>query len=237
MGRVSHAVLFLMAAIPVSAQQIVFIDLVSTSQRIELRHPPAPPAVNGYGGGYSGVSIGDGAPDIRDPHALGIYLDAVDPHGVDPTLPFEVEFKVLNTGSAAIELPVSPHLSDLQPSDSSKGFTYLSLALVVATVEDPRSIGYVELYGAPDHEGTMRVLKPGEWLRVEAKLKMQALPPASNTLHLQPGFWLRSNKYIPHPGGSSRQIDNLYPNATKTPPVEVRWLTSVLQPSKQPSMK
>lgn len=241
MGRVYRAVFFLMAITPASAQQLAFIDLVSTPQRVELRYPPAPPAVNESVSGYSGISgmsIGDGSPDIRDPHSLGVYLEGIDLNGINPNLPFEVQFKVLNTGRAAIELPVSADLSDLQPSDSSKEFTYLSLALVVVTPGDRPSIGYVELYGVVDHEGTIRVLEPGEWLRVEAKLSLSPQPRTSDTLLLQPTFWLRRNKYIPHSGGSSRQIDNLYPNQTKTPPVEVRSLgSSVVQPSKQSSIR
>jgi len=43
--------------------------------------------------------------------------------------PFEAEFKVLNTGQVAIDLPISPHLSDLQPSDESADFHYFSLTM------------------------------------------------------------------------------------------------------------
>jgi hypothetical protein len=75
--------------------------------------------------------MGDGAPDQRDPHALGIYLMRVTPTDINAAEPFQVEFKILNTGTAPIELPVSPHLSDLQPSDESVAFNYSSLALVV----------------------------------------------------------------------------------------------------------
>lgn len=210
------------AAGSLCAQEVQFIDLVSIQQRVELRYPPAPSVVNGVAGGFGGEAIGDGAPDIRDPHALGLYLEKIGADGFDPAPPFEAEFKVLNTGRAPIELPVSPHLSDLQPSDSSREFSYLSLALAVSVVEDASSIGYVQLYGAADHEGTIRILQPGEWIRVKAKLKLQPQPPFFSTFRLRPGWWLRKNTFLPGPGGYFTQMNNLYPNDTPTPFVRVR---------------
>jgi hypothetical protein len=74
--------------------------------------------------------VGDGAPDARDPRALGVVLDSVEP--TDITLdPFEAEFRIMNTGLVPIDLPIFPHLSDLQPADESQKFQYLSLALYV----------------------------------------------------------------------------------------------------------
>jgi hypothetical protein len=57
-------------------------------------------------------------------------------------------------------LPIGMHLSDLQPEDASATFTYLSLALSVAPIEDVSSTGYVELYGraeAPCRRRPIRV--------------------------------------------------------------------------------
>ena len=66
------------------AQEIKYIDITDLRQRTELRHPPAPQSdckegTGCIGGGYGGGSVGDGAPDQRDPHALGIYLLRVTP--------------------------------------------------------------------------------------------------------------------------------------------------------------
>jgi len=140
------------------AQEIKYIDLTDVRQRTELRQPPAPQSdckggTGCIGGGYGGGSVGDGAPDRRDPHALGIYLLRF-PTDINPAEPFQVEFRVLNTGTAPMELPVSPHLSDLQPSDVSLAFNYFSLALVVRGDAEPDGppvspIGFVELFGAP----------------------------------------------------------------------------------------
>jgi hypothetical protein len=103
------------------AQEMKFIDISNVRQRTELRYPPAPECKSGMlCGGYGGGSVED-----------GIYLLRVAPTDINPAEPFQVEFKILNTGTAPIEIPVSPHLSDLQPNDESKAFSYFSVALVV----------------------------------------------------------------------------------------------------------
>lgn len=176
-----------------------------------------------------GVSVGDGAPDVRDPHALGVYLLRVTPTDINPAEPFEAEFKVLNTGVAPIEVPVSPHLSDLQPSDESVAFSYLSLALVVRGEGEPQgpdlsTIGFVELYGSTDDSGSILVLKPGEWIRVRASMKLHTRPLEPVSALFRGDFWLRKNTFHPQPGGEFTEIDNLYPNTTPTPSIAVHLL-------------
>ena len=173
--------------------------------------------------------MSDGSPDKRDPHALGIYLLRVTPTDINPAEPFRVEFKVLNTGTAPMELPVSPHLSDLQPSDESVAFNYFSLALVVRAEAEPGgppvgSIGLVELFGASDHAESMMVLRPGEWIRVSANVKLLTSPSEPISVCFYGGFWLRRNTFHPHAGGQFIETNNLYPNNTLTPFVAVRLL-------------
>jgi hypothetical protein len=178
-----------------SAQEIKFIDLASLSQRTNLRNPPALPADckegNCLGGGSGGGSVVDGAPDRRDPHALGI--------------------------------------SDLQPSDESVAFNYFSLALTVRGEAEPQgppvsSIGFVELFGAPDHPESMMVLQPGEWIRVRANVKLLTWPSTPVSARFQGDFQLRRNTFHPHAGGQFVEAKNLYPNTTPTPFVAVRLL-------------
>jgi hypothetical protein len=215
------------------AQEVKYVDLSSVSQRTQLRHPPAPPldCKEGEpcvgGGGIGGVSVSCGAPDHRDPHALGIYLLSVAPAEIDPSEAFEVEFKVLNTGGAPLDIPVSPHLSDLQSPDESLALSYFSLALVVRPVNGPaqkniNSVATVELYGTPDREDSMMILKPGEWVRVRAKVRLSPYPTEAVSADFRGEFWLRRNTFHPHPGGGSTEIQNLYPNTTPTPSVPVR---------------
>lgn len=227
--------LLLTSSVTARTQEIQYIDLSLVPQRTELRYPPASPRAretgkSGFGGGYGGVGIADGGHDRRDPHALGVYLLRVSPTDIDPVKPFEAEFRVLNTGLAPIEVPVSPHLSDLQPGDESTAFSYLSLALVVQ-VEGPQrgapSVGFVQLYGTTDHEGTTLVLKPGEWIRVGAKVILQNWPQLAST-RVRGEFWLRRNTFQPHPGGGFTEIKNLYPNITPTPWIDIRLLSAAI---------
>lgn len=240
-SRVLPLLLLVAGSAPLDGQEIRYIDLTVVQQRTELRYPPSPPVNCEEGapctaGGYGGVGIGDGAPDWRDPHAIGVYLVRVSPTDVDPAEPFEAEFRVLNTGRAPIDIPVSPHLSDLQPSDASLAFSYFSLALVTRVALEPQgpdafSLGVVELYGSPDHDGTMVVLKRGEWIRVKANVKLQlrSWPLEPVSAHFQGEFWLRKNTFHPHPGGGFTAIQNLYPNVTPTP-----WLPVHLTSSASP---
>ncbi len=198
-----------------NAQEVKYVDLTDSPQRTDLRTPPAPPGVPWSGGG----SVADGAPNIRDPHALGIELMRVIPADIDPAKPFEVEFRVVNTGQAPIELPVWPHLSDLQPQDESIAFTYLSIGLTVRVVEpnaNATSLGFVQMYGSSDDARTVVSLKPGEWIRVRANVKLASAPAHQGLVSLEGDFWLHRTTFRPSPGGSFTDAVNIYPNRTKT---------------------
>jgi hypothetical protein len=236
---ICRIVLILLLAWPVlvQAQEVKYIDLTGVTQRTELRQPPAPPpeCKDGtcIGGGSVGTSIGDGAPDQRDPHALGVYLLRATPTEIRPTEPFEAEFKVLNTGRVPVEVPVYPHLSDLQPSDESVAFSYFSLALVVEGESEPegvgsnvRALGYVELYGSHEYEGSIIELRPGEWIRVRATVKLHTWPAEPVYARLRGSFWLRKTTFHPHPRGAFADTQNLYPNTTPTPSIAVHLLGS-----------
>jgi|SRR5271163_1233221 len=213
-----------------AAQEVKYIDISNVRPRTELRYPPAPECKSGMPcGGYGGGSVGDGAPDQRDPHAMGIFLLRVTPTDINPAEPFQVEFKILNTGAASIEIPVSPHLSDLQPNDESTAFSYFSVALVVRGEGETQTpyvdcFGFVELYGSTDHPESMIVLRPGEWIRVTANVLLRKWPEESISMRFRGDFWLRKNTFRPHPGGQSMDAQNLYPNTTQTPYVPVRLL-------------
>jgi len=204
------------------AQEIRFIDLSDVQQRTALRSPPAEEAscVPNQGcvtGGYGGVSVADGVTDPRDPRALGVALDSVVP--TDITLdPFEAEFRIMNTGLVSIDLPLSPHLSNLQPADERQPFQYLSLALEVrlSATAPVHALGlaYTELYGSVEREGTMLTLKPGQWIRVKAKLKLHTWPSQPLEAQLRGDFWFHKNAYKPHEGGGFTEIVNDYPNHT-----------------------
>lgn len=238
-----HLILVLAWPLLTQAQEVKYIELNFTQQRTELRHPPAPPPECKDGtctsGGIFGGIVGDGAPDQRDPHALGVYLLRVTLTEIRASEPFEAEFRVLNTGKVSIEVPVYSHLSDLQPSDESVPFSYFSLALVVQGECEPGqgsnvpALGYIELYGSHEREGTMMELRPGEWIRVRANMKLHTWPGEPIFGRLRGGFWLRKNTFRPQAAGQFTDTQNLYPNATSTPSIAVHFLgSSAPEPAK-----
>jgi hypothetical protein len=212
------------------AQEVKFVDLSNIQQRTELRFPPAqqPNCVPGescVAGGSAAGSVVDGAPDVKDPHALGVALDRVAPTEITLEA-FEAEFRVLNTGLASIDVPVWPHLSDLQPLEASQPFPYLSLALVVQlTATGPvqaLGVGWVELYGTAEKTDSMVTLKPGQWIRVKAKVKLHTWPSQSIEAQLRGDFWLRKNVFRSGNGGGFTVV-NLYPNRTLFPAIAVHF--------------
>jgi hypothetical protein len=212
------------------AQEIRVVDLLNVNQRTELRFPQAPsdciPGEACVGGGVGGGSVVDGAPDPRDPRALGVALDRVTP--TDITLDaFEVEFRLLNTGRAPISVPVWPHLSDLQPSSESQPFSYLSLAVEVRLSgtgpAQESGVGWVELYGSAEREDTIITMKPGEWVRVKAKIKLRTWPIKPIEAQLRGDFWFHDNVFKPQTGGAFTEAVNVYPNHTLFPATAVHF--------------
>jgi hypothetical protein len=217
------------------AQEVLYVDLTRVQQRTDLRHPPAPPpdckaGVACASSGWAAGLIVDGAPDARDPRALTVQIVSAVPDRIDPAEPVNVEFRVLNSGRVPLELPVSPHLSDLQPTDESQSFSYMSLALAVnVRMGDgqlppiPDTPGFVELYGSVEDARTMLVLSPGEWIRFRANVKLSLAPPETVQAWLKGNCWLRTNTFHPGAGGASTERINLYPNAGTAPllPVQI----------------
>ena len=220
------ALLFLLVCgVIVEAQEIKFIDLSKIRQRTELRSPPAKqsecvPNQGCRAGGYGGGSVADGGPDPGDPRALGVALKSVVP--TDITLDsFEAEFRIINTGLVPFDVPVSPHLSDLQPSDEWKVFHYVSLSVEVRLhaggLVQATGMGYVELYGSVDHEDTFVRLKHGQWIRVKAKVKLHTWPSQPVEAGLSGDFWIHKNMYKPYEGGAFTEAVNDYPNHISFP--------------------
>src|SRR4029077_6696066 len=97
MRSVRHTSLLLVLSAFFGAQELRYIDLASIQQRTDLRFPPRPPTdcedgTSCVGGGWGGGSTGDGASDMRDPHALGVFLSRATPTDIDRAEPFEAEF-------------------------------------------------------------------------------------------------------------------------------------------------
>jgi hypothetical protein len=110
-----------------------------------------------------------------DPPGSALYtsvlsLDRTE-YQVGDTPKFEVT--VQNNDSKPINIPISPHLADLQPQDPAQKFAYYELQISLWIAGDNRwstsSGGSASLYGAENDPKTIIALHPGEWLRVIAK--------------------------------------------------------------------
>jgi hypothetical protein len=230
MGFIRWPLLLLVfAGYGLHSQEIRYIELSSAEQRTELRHP----LVCGeevLWCGKRGSSVVD-APPEKPGRALGVYLLRVTPSDINPLEMFEAEFKVLNTGQVSLELPVSKDLSDLQPNDESADFHYFELSLVVFIQPEPQGpdahgIGSISLYGSTGRDGSMIVLRPGEWIRVKARMKLHTWPSAPVFAQFQGRFFLRSILFHPNPGEGFTEVQRLYPNETSSPSIVVHLLGS-----------
>lgn len=223
---------FLVPAV-LEAQEVRFIDLRGVQQRTELRNPSAlPPDCKAgavcAGGSGVGLTIMDGAPDVRDPRALTVQILSAVPDRIDAVQPIELEFRVLNSGRVSLEIPVSPHLSDLQPADESRSFGYSSLILgvnvIVGGPQTPPSwnAASVTLYGAKEDPRTIVALNPGDSIRVRAAVKFSSLPGETLAAGLKGTFTLRINTFDVREGKPFTEIRNLYPNAGEAPQLTVQ---------------
>lgn len=161
-----------------SAQEVASVDLTKVEARVDLRRPKASSEMTG---GYSGARSTTLCPrSTRNKGVLQTSLVSLDREdyevGDEPT--FEVTIQ--NTGSVPIQIPVSPHLADLQPKNRAEEFTYyeLQIALWLASADrwSTNMGGSAILYGAENHADTMSTLNPGEWVRVVAKGKFRPHP-------------------------------------------------------------
>jgi hypothetical protein len=92
--------------------------------------------------------------------------------------PVTFEVKVENVGSQPLQVPVSPHLADLQPEDPSKKFGYLEMTISLWIGGRNWSTNHgagATLYGSEERPDTMQTLQPGEWVRIVASDRFVSL--------------------------------------------------------------
>ena|SRR6516225_1237473 len=157
-----------------SAQEVASLDLTEVNARVDLRRPAATSDMPArYSGARSTGPCGS-AHKTGTLHTSLVSLDRAD-YQVGDEARFEVTIQ--NTGSEPTQIPLSPHLADLQPSDPAEKFTYFKLEIALWIAGGDRwstsTGGGATLYGADNRANTLLTLKPGEWVRVIAKGNLQ----------------------------------------------------------------
>lgn len=221
------SLLLVLSATGLMGQEVAYLSLVDVKPRTELRHPEPPPPVCKEDGSCSatgnsiGISISCGGEGRGEPRALKTTLVSLDRFAYASDDSAEMEIRIENVGGVDISIPWSPHLADLQPVDEKQRFRYSSLAIILElkSLADNRHHEVIEaakLYGAVENPATLKVLKPGERVRLRVKAKL-----AISSEKLRGGAdysvsaipELRSETFVPNlkDGGYTTDIANEYP--------------------------
>jgi hypothetical protein len=152
------------AASLVTAQEIGWLDLTDLHPRDRIRAP------------HSGSSECGGGAGFTPNNEITIALVSLDKAWYSLGEEVTYEVKVQNSGKEPIEIPWTPHSGDLEPTETSKSYTFLHTA-VSLSFTDPdsnRSFSvYANSYGSSELPGSTRKLLPGEWIFVRARQKIE----------------------------------------------------------------
>lgn len=155
------------------AQEVAFIDLTQLQARTDLRRPVATAvAHDGHAGGsHADYGCRGGGPMKGTLRTTLLSLDRTQYQAGDNPV---MEVSIENIGTGPLQIPISPHLADLQPADPTQKFSYSDLIVTLwlgGRGWSTTSAEIVELYGRDDHPDTMLTLQPGEWVRIISKGK------------------------------------------------------------------
>ena len=146
------------------AQDIGYLDLTTPAPRMPTRSSKR------FSGGPC-VGTGDGPVTSPDATITLISLDK-STYSLEEEITFEV--KIENSGKETIEIPWTPDLAALEPSDQTEYFSYRSASFVI-TLTVPDSDHYLFItgfsYGSTDLPGTIRQLRPSQSFVVRARGK------------------------------------------------------------------
>jgi hypothetical protein len=152
------------------AQEVAFLDLRQGAPRTEFRRP-APLAERNeiHGGSNATYGCQDFSKPAGSLRTTLLRLDRSQYHANDSP---EFDVKIENIGNQSVQIPISPHVADLQPQDPNQKFGYEETSVVLwigGTGWDQSTSVGTNLYGRDDHPETMLTLSPGEWVRISAK--------------------------------------------------------------------
>jgi hypothetical protein len=164
------------------AQEVGYLDLTDPAPRQRIHSPT--------GGGIGGFCV-SGDEDSSAIPEITVSLSSIDKlaYSIGEEVTFEV--KIQNTGRFLIEIPWTPHLGDLEPSDPTRSYTYRT-ALLVLTLKDATSHDFLTLgkhfYGSSDVRGSIRELRPNQSIVIRVRKKIETYDArfANRTKEVQP---------------------------------------------------
>lgn len=212
-------------------QEVRYLDLRGIQPRTNLQYPHTPALCHGntcsFSGGISS-SVGCGAGSRDDSRALKATVLSLDHSSYAEGDQVEIEIKLENVGTVPMTLPWYPHLADLQPSDITARFDYLS-SYFQLTLAKPGEYGYValqivNLYGISDVPNTLVTIRPGEWLHLRVMLPLNIPPAKQGQIQWEANvtFGLRHAEFVPRENGYSDNITNDYPRVSSGPRVPIQ---------------
>jgi len=131
-------------------------------------HPPPPPrpiAEENVAGACSGI--------LQNPPLI-VSLVSLDRDSY--TFGDEFTFVVKLEASRATAVPVRANLAEVEPADASKSYEWrpLGISLELRSLHyRSTGVGLLSLYGSKDIPGSEIELKPGEWVELKGRAKME----------------------------------------------------------------
>jgi hypothetical protein len=194
----------ILVASAIFAQEVGYLDLTDPAPHQRIHSPT--------GGGTGGFCMSGGGDSSAIPE-ITVNLTSVDKvaYSVGEEVTFEV--KIQNTGRLGIEIPWTPHLGDLEPSDPTRSYTYRT-AVLVLTLKDPTSHDFLtfgeHFYGSSDVRGSIREFLPNQSIVIRARKKIETYDAwfVSRTKEVQPlllkasaNLMLNEMTYAPNKNG------------------------------------
>jgi hypothetical protein len=170
------AILVLVASLSAAQDSpVTVIDLTHTAVRRRYREPTTASA-SGNSVGYQG--------GIRQPSPLNLELISLKRNQSDEVVILIGEFELRNVSREDLDIPVDPSSRDLEPASPATPYRYLKAYIWLAA--EPRAKESMPttglfLYGARSVPSSLRTLKPGQAMRIRAKI------PASSVLQDESG--------------------------------------------------
>jgi len=161
-----------------TSQEAGYKDLVD----IELRTAEARV---GLGGGGCGGASHEPPPTT----SLDITLLSLDKSRYVMGDDLEFVVKISNVGNEPVLLPWDPHEADFEEKAGGDGYRYVSISLLLE-LSDGRAKELMTgwgLLGSPDVAGSLRELRPGNWVQVRAKSKLEIFSDNEFTHRLYSG--------------------------------------------------